>query len=216
MTAPPAGMPDRLLLVDDHPVVRTGCRRLLASAGPYEIMEADTGSRALELCEGEPPDAVVLDLGLPDMGGLELLDRLRRAVPDIRVLVFSMHDDPVFAARALEAGACGYVTKNDAPEELVAAVETVLAGGIYLSRDMAREVAVMSFAPNRSPLQGLTARELRVLAELGQGNAIAEIADRLGVSYKTVSNTCTTIKTKLGARSIRELIRIAVEHRVSP
>ncbi|UEM23825.1 response regulator transcription factor [Skermanella mucosa] len=216
MAGTPAGKPERLLLVDDHPVVRTGCRRLLASAGPYEIMEADSGARALELCGAEPPDAVVLDLGLPDIGGLDLLDRLRRMVPDIRVLVFSMHEDAVFAARALEAGARGYVTKNDAPEELVAAVGTVLAGGIYLSRDMAREVAVMSFAPNRSPLQGLTARELRVLAELGQGSAIADIAERLGVSYKTVSNTCTIMKTKLGARSIRDLIRIAVEHRVTP
>ncbi|EWY42202.1 response regulator receiver [Skermanella stibiiresistens SB22] len=205
-----------MLLVDDHPVVRTGCRRLLASAGGHVILEAENGARALELHGSEKPDCVVLDLGLPDMSGLDLLASIRALDPDARVLVFSMHEDPVFAARALDAGARGYVTKNDAPEELVAAVESVLAGDVYLSRDMARDVALMNHGPNRDPLRDLTPRELRVLAELGRGGAIGDIAERLGVSYKTIANTCTIMKTKLRAGSIRDLIRIAVERRLDP
>lgn len=201
----------KILLVDDHPIVRSGCRRLLEA---FTVIEAETAEQAFRLFHEHRPDIVVLDLGLPDLGGIEAALRLRAEDPGVRILVFSMYDDPIFAGRSLQAGAMGYITKNDAPEDLVKAVETVLQGKVYLSHDMAREVAVMNYAPNRSPLQDLTARELQVLTLLGRGKAIAEIAEQLGISYKTVANTSTQIKDKLGVQSTRDLIRIAVEQRL--
>lgn len=200
-----------VLLVDDHPIVRSGCQQLLSA---YRVVEAETAEQALALYRSSPADIVVLDLGLPDLGGLDVTRRLRAEDPAARILVFSMYDDPIFAARSLQVGAMGYITKNDAPEELAAAVAVVLRGEVYLSHAMARELAVMNFAPNRSPLQDLTARELEILALLGRGRTIGDIAEQLGISYKTVANTCTQLKDKLGAQSTRELIRIAVEQRL--
>jgi len=202
--------PRTVLLVDDHPIVRDGCRRLLA--GSFRVLEAESAETALDLYAAGRPDVVVLDLNLPGMGGLEALRRLREADPPAAVLIFSMYDDPLFAARALQAGARGYITKNDAPEALVTAIETVLEGTVYLNHAMARELAVMSYAPRGNPLQTLTPRELEILTLLGRGLAMADIAQSLGISHKTVYNLCTQIKDKLGARSTRDLIRISIEH----
>ena len=200
-----------VLLVDDHPIVRAGCQQLLAG---HRVIEAETGAQALALYRADPSDIVVLDLGLPDLGGLVVTKQLRDEDPQARILVFSMYEDPVFAAQSLALGAMGYITKNDGPEELTVAVDTVLAGEVYLSHDMARELAVMNFSPQRSPLQSLTARELETLSQLGRGRSIGDIAEHLRISYKTVANTCTQLKEKLGVSSTRELIRIAVEQRL--
>lgn len=199
-----------VLLVDDHPIVRDGCRRLLA--GAFRVLEAESAEAALDLYAAGRPDVVVLDLNLPGMGGLEAVRRLRDGDPGALILIFSMYDDPLFAARALQAGAKGYITKNDAPEALVTAIGTVLDGGVYLNHTMARELAVMSYAPRGNPLQTLTPRELEILTLLGRGLAMADIAQSLGISHKTVYNLCTQIKDKLGAKSTRDLIRISIEH----
>lgn len=201
-----------VLLVDDHPIVRAGCRRLLAGDGTCRVVEAESAEAALALYAAERPDVVVLDLNLPGMGGLEALGRLRDHDPGAVILIFSMYEDPLFAARALQAGARGYITKNDAPETLAQAIDTVLSGAIYLNHTMARELAVMSYAPRGNPLQSLTRRELDILGLLGRGLAMADIAQSLGISHKTVYNLCTQIKDKLGAKSTRELIRISIEH----
>jgi two-component system invasion response regulator UvrY len=200
-----------ILLVDDHPIVRSGCRRLLEA---FTVVESETAEQAFRLFHEHQIDMVILDLGLPDLGGIEVAQRLRAEDPGVRILVFSMYDDPIFAGRSLQAGALGYITKNDAPEDLVRAVELVLQGKVYLSNGMARELAVMNFAPSRSPLQSLSARERQVLTLLGKGKSIAEIGDELGISYKTVANTSTQIKDKLGVKTMRDLIRIAVEQRL--
>lgn len=208
----PADPRARVLLVDDHPIVRAGCLRLLDA---YHVIEARTGDEALALYRAGRADMVVLDLGLPDIGGLDVARRLRSDDPTARILIFSMHDAPIFAARALELGAMGFITKNDAPDELAKAVAAVLRGDMYLGHAMARDLAVMNFTPDRGPLRHLTARELEILALLGRGRTLGDIADQLGISYKTVANGCTQIKDKLGAQNTRDLIRIAVEHRLS-
>ncbi|MFS2012097.1 response regulator [Azospirillum sp. CT11-132] len=202
-----------VLIVDDHRIVIAGCRRLLSKGGDYELFEATTADEAFIRFAERQPDMVILDLGLPGMGGLEVLRRLLTEDPHCRVLIFSMYDDPILVARALQAGAKGYLTKNDAPEELIVAIEAVLAGEVYLSHSMARELAVMTHRPGRRP--DLTPRELDVLRLLGQGLALGEIAERLGISYKTVANTCTQMKDKLSLKNTRELIRYAVEQHLA-
>ncbi|NUB26629.1 response regulator [Azospirillum brasilense] len=207
-----------ILLVDDHPVVRAGCQSLLAEAGLGRVVEAADVATALALWRSERPDVVILDLNLPggaggrDGGGIEVLRAIRAENPAVPVLIFSMHEDPAIAARALKAGAKGYVTKNDAPETLVTAVRCVLAGRVHLDHALARELALMALAPTDDPLSVLTQREREILALVGRGLTAAAIAEALGISQKTVANACTQIKDKLGADSTRALIRIAIDH----
>lgn len=206
-----------ILLVDDHPVVRAGCQSLLAEARLGRVVEAADVAAALALWRSERPDVVILDLNLPgggkmDGGGMEVLRVMRAESPAVPVLIFSMHEDPAIAARALKAGAKGYVTKNDAPETLVTAVRCVLAGRIHLDHALARELALMALAPIEDPLAVLTQREREILGLVGRGLTAAAIAEALGISQKTVANACTQIKDKLGADSTRALIRIAIDH----
>ncbi|MBK3776905.1 response regulator [Azospirillum brasilense] len=211
-------MTPTILLVDDHPVVRAGCQSLLAEARLGRVVEAADVAVALALWRSERPDVVILDLNLPggaggrDGGGMEVLRVMRAENPAVPVLIFSMHEDPAIAARALKAGAKGYVTKNDAPETLVTAVRCVLAGRVHLDHALARELALMALAPSDDPLAVLTQREREILALVGRGLTAAAIAEALGISQKTVANACTQIKDKLGADSTRALIRIAIDH----
>ncbi|MBB3265067.1 DNA-binding NarL/FixJ family response regulator [Azospirillum sp. OGB3] len=211
-------MTPTILLVDDHPVVRAGCQSLLAEARLGRVVEAADVAAALALWRSERPDVVILDLNLPggaggrDGGGMEVLRVMRMENPAVPVLIFSMHEDPAIAARALKTGAKGYVTKNDAPETLVTAVRCVLAGRVHLDHALARELALMALAPTDDPLAVLTQREREILALVGRGLTAAAIAEALGISQKTVANACTQIKDKLGADSTRALIRIAIDH----
>lgn len=198
----------KLLIVDDHAVVRAGLRRLLAAgSGVTEFLEAGTGRAVLPLVRGHRPEIVLLDLNLPDIGGLELLRRLRAEVPPPRVLVFTMHADPVFAARALEAGAAGYLSKTADPAELVEAVARLARGGRYVEREIAQALAVQE---SEAPWRDLTPRELEILRLLREGGDLAGIAAAVGVSYKTVANTCLRIKAKLGVRRTADLVRLAL------
>ena len=178
-----------------------------------EIHEAATGREALALVRSVTPHLVVLDLNLPGIGGLELLRRVMEEGA-ARVLVLSMHAEPLYAARALEAGAKGYLSKNASPDEVLLAMRRVMEGGRYIESEIAQELALQSVASS-SPLPQLTARELEILRLLAQGRSMTEIADALAVSYKTVANTCTGIKAKLGVARTADLIRYAVEGGVS-
>ncbi|WP_434621815.1 response regulator transcription factor [Azospirillum sp. B2RO_4] len=202
-----------ILLVDDHPIVRAGCQRLLAEAALGRVVEAEDVGSALALWRAERPDVVVLDLNIPgDGGGMAVLRSIREETPAVPVLIFSMHEDPAIAARALKAGARGYVTKNDAPDSLASAIGTVLAGRVHLDSGLARDLALMTLTPPSDPLAGLTQREREILGLVGRGLTTAAIAERLGISQKTVANSCTQIKDKLGADSTRALIRIAIDN----
>jgi len=196
----------RILVVDDHAIVRSGIRRLLTA---HEIADVASGEAALEHLAAAPCDMVILDLNLPGLGGLELLRRILKAYANLPVLVFSQHTEAIYATRAMEAGARGFVSKNAAPEELQAAVETVLAGGTVIERDIAGEIAVQERGEN-AYMRALTQRDIEILRLLAQGNSLTQIGEALGLAYKTVANTLSRIKEKLGVSHTADLIRIAV------
>jgi DNA-binding NarL/FixJ family response regulator len=200
----------KILLVDDHIVVREGVRRLLSDLPGVRLYEASTGQEALELFRKEHPEMVLLDLNLAGIGGLELLRRLIAEDEKVRVVVFSMHAEPIYAARALRLGARGYVSKSAGADELVTAVKRVADGGRYVEREIAGELAFTQVSAE-DPLQQLTTREIEILRLLGEGNSLTEIAQKVGVAYKTIANTCSIIKSKIGVERTADLIRVSLE-----
>ena len=204
----------KLLLVDDHAVVREGVRRLLSVSIEATLIEAQTGREALTVFRAEKPEVVILDLNLPGSGGLDLLRRLLIEDPKTKVLIFSMHTTPLYVARALQAGAKGYISKSAGAEELVEAIRTVMAGGKYVERELAADLAVNVLGSDESG-KPLSPRELDIMRLLAKGKGLSDIADALGISYKTVANTCTSIKHKLLVDRTSDLIRLAVEMHAS-
>ena len=198
-----------ILLVDDHAIVRDGLRRLIEAALGQEILEAQDGAEALDLLQRRNVDLVILDLNLPGLGGVELLRRIL-AARRVRVLVLSMHAEPLYATRALDAGAAGYMSKNAAPEELLTAVRKVLAGGRHVEAEIAQALAWRGAGPDHS-LDQLTPREIEIMRLLSQGRSLSEIAADIGVRYKTAANICSQIKTKLGVSRTADLVRLAIE-----
>jgi DNA-binding NarL/FixJ family response regulator len=202
----------RVLIIDDHPMVIEGCRGMLSQQGDIEILEAHDADEALESYLSGAPDVVVLDINLPGTSGLELLRRLLKRNPNVKILVFTMNDDPGFAARAIEHGARGYLTKNEDPRALLKALRAVAAGERYLSNELALKLAFADRERVKNPLDVLSNRETEILRNLAEGKDMAEIAHILKISYKTVANNCILIKRKLGARSKADLVRIAVKN----
>ncbi|MBB3769553.1 MULTISPECIES: response regulator transcription factor [Ancylobacter] len=202
-----------VLVIDDHPIVLQGCRRLLEDAGIEKVLEASSVLAGYRLFRRERPDVVIVDLALQGngLGGIQLVRRLRTHNARLPILVFSMHGDPVIASRALEAGADGYVLKDTSSGALLEAFERVRRGQPYISPDLATQVAMLS-ARKDTPLAAITQRELQTLALLAEGRDYGQIAEELGVSYKTVANTCSQLKVKLGAASLPELVRRAIQY----
>ncbi|MDE2361384.1 MAG: response regulator transcription factor [Hyphomicrobiales bacterium] len=205
----------RVLIVDDHPIVVSGCRAMLAGETDVEVFDAGDAERAYSSYFEIEPDIAVVDINLPGVTGLELARRILRRDPGARILVFSMNDDPLYATRAIDCGAKGYITKNDDPSAFVEAVRTVADGRTYLPPEIARRLAFQRHAPDASPLAAITGRELEIMQLLGKGRSLAEIAHDVRVSYKTVANTCALLKRKLGARTTADLVRMAVERRLA-
>ena len=160
----------------------------------------------------EQPTLIILDLNLTNSSGLELLRRLIQMDKTARILILSMHSEPVYAARALQAGARGYVSKSAGADEFVSAVRQVGKGGHYVEREIAGELAVAKFS-HKNPLDQLTTREIDILRLLGQGKSYAQIASAVGVSYKTVANTSSLMKQKLAVETTADLIRLSIESR---
>jgi DNA-binding NarL/FixJ family response regulator len=205
----------KILIVDDHPIVRAGLRRLLASEPQLELHEAAGGKEALAHFREHRPNLVILDLNLPGVGGLEVIARLKIEDAGARVLALSMHDDPIYVMRALQAGAAGYVSKNAPPEQILEAVRRVAGGGTYIEHDIAQELAMLNLQAPQHPLKDLTRRDLEILRMLGEGRSLPQIAEAIGISYKTVANSCGQIKAKLGVARTADLIRIAIRHGIS-
>jgi len=205
----------RTLLADDHRLVRQGLRALLERQSGIEVVgEASTGREAVTLALRERPDVVLMDLTMPELNGIEATQQVVRAAPEIRILALSMHADRQFAARALAAGASGYLLKDCAPEELLTALECVAGGRTYLSPAIADLVVsdyVSRLAADESELELLSSREREVLQLLAEGSTTKQIAGRLHVSVKTVETHRKRIMDKLGVHSVAELVKYAIQ-----
>ena len=204
----------RVLIVDDHPIVASGCRALLAGDADITILDAADAESGERVFVAEKPDVCVLDINLPTVSGFELARRILAHTASARLIMFSMNDDPVFAARAIEVGAKGYVSKSGDPNDLVEAIREVGKGGVYLPAAIARSVAFAGPAFAQSPLSKLTSREIEILRLLSAGKSLSEIAWLVHSSYKTIANTSSIIRQKLGLRSSSELVRFAIESRL--
>jgi two-component system, NarL family, invasion response regulator UvrY len=204
----------RVLLADDHSIVRAGLRRLLEDAGDMEVVEAADGRQALKLAKETPPDVAVMDISMPGLDGLEAIQRLREILPDLPVLVLTMHEEEQYVVRCLAAGARGYLTKRGAPEQLVNAIRKVLAGGRFLSDEVAEALAVRVARgqDEQSPLESLSNRELQVLRALALGKTNREIAEDYNLSVKTVDTYRFRLLKKLNLRNNAELSRFAMQH----
>jgi DNA-binding NarL/FixJ family response regulator len=201
----------RVLIVDDHPVVVTGCRALFTSDPSVEILEASDAKDGHRAYLQKHPDVTVVDVSLPDLTGFELTRRIRRDDPTAKIVMFSVSEDPAFVVRAVEMGIQGHVSKSDDPRLLAKAIRKVAAGERFLSPRLAEATTFAGAAIKASPLTQMSPRELEILRLLGRGDRISEVASELGISYKTVANTTSMLKFKLGAKNHSDLVRIAVE-----
>ena len=205
--------PARILVVDDHPIVRLGIRQMIdAEPGLTICGEAESAETALRLVKSSDADLVVLDLSLKDGSGLELIRTLREIAPRLPVLVLSMHDEHLFAERALRAGAHGYIMKHEAIDGLIGAIQQVLAGRVVVSERMSQRILGRlgtDTVESRAPLGNLTDRELEVFELIGRGLSTAAIAERLEVSIKTIETYRSNIKVKLDIKDAVDLIRFA-------
>lgn len=203
----------RVLLADDHSIVRAGLRRLLEDAGDMEVVEAADGRQALKLVRDNPPDVVVMDISMPGLDGLEAIQRLREQQPGLPILVLTMHEEEQYVVRCLAAGARGYLTKRGAPEQLVNAIRKVLAGGRFLSDEVAEALAVRVARgqEQQSPLESLSNRELQVLRSLALGQTNREIAQTYNLSVKTVDTYRFRLLKKLNLRNNAELSLFAMQ-----
>jgi two-component system, NarL family, invasion response regulator UvrY len=205
----------RVLIVDDHPIVASGCRALLAGEGEILLLEASDAESGERAFANEHPDISVIDINLPTVSGFELARRILSRDAEARIIMFSMNDDPIFAARAIEIGAKGYVSKSGDPHDLVEAIRQVGKGGTYLPTAIARSIAFAGPSFAQSPLSKLTPREMEILRLLGAGKSLSEIAWLVHSSYKTVANTSSIMRQKLGVRTSAELVRLAIERGVA-
>lgn len=202
----------KILVVDDHVVVREGVRRLLSTLPDVEVVEAGNARDALTEFRKWQPAMVVLDINMEASSGLEFLQRLRAISKSARVIMFTMHSEPGYVARAMRAGAMGYVSKSAPADELLEAVRRVSAGETYIDRDLASTIGPEQTA-GADPFDNLTNREVEILRLLGEGKSIAEMAATFGVAYKTVANSCSLLKLKLGLARTADLIRLSLERR---
>jgi DNA-binding NarL/FixJ family response regulator len=201
--------PIHIMLVDDHPLVRDGLRARLEAVPHFAVVaEADSGPEALALLGTVRVDLVLMDLTMRDGGGIEATGQVSRSYPGVAVLILSMHDKLEYVTQAMQAGARGYVLKDAPGKDIVLAIETVMAGGIYYSAALARQLA-------RAPAQQdeqLTTREQQVLRHIARGASNKQIARELDLSVRTVETHRLNIKRKLGIEGQAELIRYAVQH----
>jgi DNA-binding NarL/FixJ family response regulator len=207
---------NRVLLVDDHPVLRKGLVRLIDGKEEFAVCgEASTTSDAMKLLRELKPDLVIVDIGLPGTSGIELTKIIRAEFPKLPVLILSMHEEALYATRALRAGAMGYIVKQDAIDNIATALNETLAGRRYLSPVIAAQMQTNGpggeSQPINDPMALLTDREFEIFQLIGKGHEVREISDALGVSPKTVETHRTNIKEKLKLKNSRQVARLAVQ-----
>ena len=203
----------RLLVADDHKLVRDGLKQILAAAPGIEVAaEASNGDEALALVKGNDFDLALVDMSMPGLSGIQLIKRLKLERPKLLILVLSMHGETQYAARALKAGASGYLTKDSASEQLVGAIRKVAAGGVYLTDAAAASLMRNPSAQDLPLHEQLSDREFEIFRLLAAGQRPTEIAQQLRLSVKTVSTHKTRILEKLNLGNAAELVRYALEH----
>ncbi len=207
--------PIRVLLADDHTLMRAGVRALLEKLPGMEVVgEADDGRGVLSLVTMQQPDVVLMDIAMPGLNGLEALDRMTREFPDVRVIILSMHNSEEYVWRALKSGAAGYLLKKSATAELETALQRVVEGDIYLSREISTQLVkkfhLQGIADRKSPLEQLTSRQREILQLVAEGQNTKEIADILKVSPKTVEYHRMKLMDSLNVHDIPGLVRLAL------
>lgn len=203
--------PIRVMLVDDHAVVRMGFRLLLEGASDIKVVaEAQSGEEACRMFPEVKPAVTVMDISMPGIGGLEAIDRILAREPGARILVLSAHEDAMHARRVLKAGAAGYLTKRSAAEELIQAVRQVQQGKTYLEPAIAQQIAVQQVNGTKSPVEALSEKEFKVFLALARGRSVADIAETMSLSPRTVGTHLYNIKQKLGANNSAEIAIIAI------
>lgn len=201
-------------LVDDHAVVRAGIRAVLESHPDMSVgVESASGEEGYSHYFAEHPDVMILDIAMPGEGGLSMLHRLIQRDPEAKVLVLSMYDDELMAIKAMEAGACGFVTKGARPSLILEAVQKVAAGEVFIENSMAQKMA-LHHASRGTGMNALTRREFEIFHLLADGKSVQDISDTLHLSSKTVGTHRTRIMAKLGCRNVAELARLAIRHGV--
>jgi DNA-binding NarL/FixJ family response regulator len=206
-----------VLLADDHSIVRAGLCRIVEESGDMAVVaEASDGREAIRLVREHQPDVAVVDISMPEIGGLEVIHRLRPEFPDLPILVLTMHEEQQYAVRVIEAGAMGYITKKSAPEQLVKAIRKVHGGMRFLTEEAAESLAlhVAKGQTGKSPLDLLSARELQVLRRLALGHTNREIAEAYNISIKTVDTYRLRLLKKLELRNNADLSRFAIQNRL--
>jgi DNA-binding NarL/FixJ family response regulator len=206
----------RVLLADDHAIVRAGLKEILADTGDITVAaEANNGQEVMARIRGQDYDVAVLDMSMPGRSGIELIKQVKDEKPKLRILVLTMHSEEQYAVRALKAGASGYLTKDSAAEQLVAAIRKIAAGGAYVSPETAERLALgASPRAEAAPHTLLSDREFQVLQLIAGGQSVGGIAKRLALSVKTISTHKTRILQKMGLANQAELIRYALEHQL--
>jgi DNA-binding NarL/FixJ family response regulator len=206
----------RIMIVDDHPIVRRGLVQLIQQEPGFKVVkEVESSSEAMRSLREELPDLVIVDLSLRDINGIELIKQVKAVWPQLPMMVLSMHDEGLYAERAIRAGALGYIMKQEGTEKLITAMKSVLKGEVYLSEAMARRVLGRMVAgqpsTSGSPMDDLSDRELEVFELLGRGASTRQIAERLSLSIKTVESHREHIKRKLHLKNASELVQHATE-----
>ena len=206
----------RVLLADDHAMVRAGLKEILADTGDIAVTaEASSGSDVLVRIRGEEYEVLVLDMSMPGRSGIELIKQVKGEKPRLRILVLSMHSEEQYAVRALKAGASGYLTKDSAPDELVAAIRRIAAGGAFVSPETAERLAQDFDRPaDAPPHTTLSDREFQVFQLIVNGHSVTEIAGKLALSVKTVSTHKSKVMEKMNIANQAELVRYAVRHKL--
>lgn len=210
------GRPLRVLIADDHPIVRSGLRQVLTESGVSEVGEAATPQQVLDVARQGHWDAIILDLGLPGRGGLDVLKELKAEQPKRPVLILSMHAEDQYAVRAVRAGASGYLTKESAPDKLLDAIHKITSGGRYISPALAERLADALGTDASQPRHAaLSDREFQVMRLIGSGQTVGQIAATLSLSVKTVSSYRARILEKTGLKNNAEVMRYAMQHQLT-
>lgn len=206
----------KVLIADDHAILRAGLKHMLSEYPDITVGgEAADGHEALAKAQAEEWDVMLLDMTMPGKSGIELIKQLKLLVPKLRILILSMHKEDVYAVRALKAGASGYLCKDNAEDQLVAALRKVAAGGLYITAAVAEKLALdvlQGDDQNVPPHTKLSDREYQIFQAIVAGDSVTDIAQKLSLSVKTVSTHKTHILEKMGCDSVADLVRYAIQH----